>query len=164
VGFHGKTLDDYLNYSFLHSLTTSVRANTEKPSKRQKHTHLTPFTFGRIQMTLGQPKTAGIKILFNSGSTQTHIKRDCIKKLRLQKGKTATWNTAAGPVDTTKQCKVLFSILEFSPTKVIKWDMHVGTFESINYDMIIGNNLLEKLKSTSITVPLPLSGMVQKFQ
>jgi hypothetical protein len=29
---------------------------------------------------------------------------------------------------------------------VIEWEMHVGTFNSINYDMIIGNDLLEKLK------------------
>jgi hypothetical protein len=114
--------------------------------KDKKITHLTPITFGRIQTTLGQPKTTGIKILFDSGSTQTHVKRDCVKKLRLRRDKTATWNTAAGPVDTNERCKVLFSLPEFSPTKVIEWEVHVGTFASKNYDMIIGNDLLQTLK------------------
>jgi hypothetical protein len=58
----------------------------------------------------------------------------------------ATWNTAAGTISTNEKCKALFSLPEFSPTKVIEWEMHVGTLENTPYDMIVGNDLLEYLK------------------
>jgi hypothetical protein len=134
-----------LNISFLRRFT-SVRAFQKNLAKRQKQIHLAPITFGRIQTTLGQTNTAGIKILFDSGSTQTHVKKDWVKKLRLRRESTATWNTAAGPVTTSERCKVLFSLPEFFPSKVIEWEMHVGTLENVHYDMIIGNDLLERLK------------------
>ncbi len=134
-----------MNISFLRRFT-SVRAIQKNLAKRQKQIHLAPITFGRIQTTLGQTNTAGIKILFDSGSTQTHVKKDWVKKLRLRKESTATWNTAAGPVTTSERCKVLFSLPEFFPSKVIEWEMHVGTLENVHYDMIIGNDLLERLK------------------
>jgi hypothetical protein len=95
---------------------------------------------------LGKPKTTGIKILFNSRSIKTHVKRDCIKKLCLRKDVAATWNTAAGTISTNEICKVLFSLPEFSPSKVVEREMHVGTLENMQYDMIIGNDLLEHLK------------------
>jgi hypothetical protein len=69
-----------------------------------------------------------------------------VKKLRLRKETAAMWNTAAGPVTTSERCKVLFSLPEFFPSKVIEWEMHVGTLENVQYDMIIGNDLLERLK------------------
>ena len=105
-----------------------------------------PITFGRIQTTLGRPKTQEIRILFDSGSSQTHVKRSFVQKLQLRNESVATWNTAAGPVKTSKRCVVHFSLPEFSPTRTIAWDMHVGTLNNIQYDMIIGNDLLESLK------------------
>ena len=56
------------------------------------------------------------------------------------------WTMAAGPISTSKNCKVLFSLPEFFPSKMIEWEMHVGTSENVHYDMIIGNDLLENLK------------------
>ena len=105
-----------------------------------------PITFGRIQTTLGRPKTQEIRILFDSGSSQTHVKRSFVQKLQLRNESVATWNTAAGPVKTSERCVVHFSLPEFSPTRTIAWDMHVGTLDNIQYDMIIGNDLLESLK------------------
>ena len=64
--------------------------------------HLAPITFGHIQTTLGKPKTEGIKILLDSGSTMTHVKRDCVKKLRLHKSPAAVWMMAAGQVPTNE--------------------------------------------------------------
>ena len=75
-------IDDLLNFSL--NRMTSARAQNENPAKRQKEMHLAPITFGRLQTTLGKPKTTGIKILLDSGSTQTHIKKECVKKLRLK--------------------------------------------------------------------------------
>ena len=139
------SIDESLNKSFLSRLT-SVRASSENSTKRHKTVHLALITFGRLQTTLGKPKTTGIRILFDSGSTKTHVKRDCVKKLRLRKDVSATWNTAAGTISTNEKCKALFSLPEFSPTKVIEWEMHVGTLENTPYDMIVGNDLLEHLK------------------
>ena len=101
---------------------------------------------GCIQPTLRKPKTARIKILFDSGSTKIHVKRDFVQKLQLCKKAAATWNTAAGTVSMNEKCKILFSLPEFSPSKVNEWEMHVRTLEKITYDMIIGNDLLEHLK------------------
>jgi hypothetical protein len=126
-------------------LTNSVRAN-KNIAKRQKEIHLTPVAFGRLQTTLGQPKTTTIKILFDSGSTQSHVRKENVKKLRLRKDVSTTWTTAAGPISTSEKCKVLFSLPEFFPSKTIEWEMHVGTLENVHYDMIIGNDLLESLK------------------
>jgi hypothetical protein len=105
-----------------------------------------PISFGRIQTTLGRPKTKGIRILFDSGSSQTHVKRSFVKKLNLRNETVATWNTAAGQIKTSERCVVHFSLPEFSPTRTIVWDMHVSTLDNIQYDMIIGNDLLESLK------------------
>jgi hypothetical protein len=88
----------------------------------------------------------GIKILFDSGSTKTHIKREHIKKLHLRKDTEAIWTMAAGSISTMEKCKVLFSLPEFFPSKMIEWNVYVGTLETIQYDMIIGNDLLEALK------------------
>ena len=125
---------------------TSVGAHNNIFAKRQKLLHLAPIAFGRLQVTLGQSKTTGIKILFDSGSTQSHIRKECVKKLRLHKDVQTTWTTAAGPISTNEKCKVLFSLPEFFPSKTIEWEMHVGTLENVHYDMIIGNDLLESLK------------------
>ena len=152
-----------MNISFLRHLT-SVRASQKNLAKRQKQIHLAPITFGHIQTTLGHTNTAGIKILFDSGLTQTHVKRDCVKKLRLRNEPNATWNTAAGPVTTSEQCKVIFSLPEFFPSKVIEWETHVGTLENVHYDMIIGNDLLEHLKIDLkySTVTIEWDGTVQR--
>ena len=88
----------------------------------------------------------GIKILFDSGSTKTHIKREHIKKLCLHKDTEAIWTMATGSILITEKCKVLFSLPEFFPSKMIEWNVYVGTLETIQYDMIIGNDLLEALK------------------
>ncbi len=137
-------IDDLLNFSL--NRMTSVRAQSENPAKRPKEIHLAPITFGRLQTTLGKPKTTGIKILLDSGSTQTHIKKECVKKLRLKRDATAVWNTAAGPVSTNEKCTIQFMLPEFSTSKVIEWEVHVGTLLNVSYDMIIGNDLFKRLK------------------
>ena len=135
--------DKYLNLAL--SRQTSVRATTQS-TKRAKLAHVMPITFGRIQTKLGTPKSKGIRILFDSGSSQTHVKRSFVKKLQLRNESVATWTMAAGQIKTNERCVVHFSLPEFSPTRTITWDMHVGTLDNVLYDMIIGNDLLERLK------------------
>jgi hypothetical protein len=132
--------------SLLRRRATTIQTNTNNPTKRQKIDHLAPIAFGRIQTTLGRTKTSGIKILLDTGSTESHVKRTFVRKLRLQNDSAAVWNTAAGRISTNEKCKLRFALPEFFPTKSIEWEMHVGTLENIHYDMIIGNDLLECLK------------------
>ena len=136
------TLDECLNISILRRYTNTIQTNPQNPAKRQKIDHLAPITFGRIQTTLGHSKTLGIKILFDTGSTESHVKKAFVKKLRLRKDVSTTWTTAAGPISTSEKCKVL-CLPEFFPSKTIEWEMHVGTLENVHYDMIIGNESLK---------------------
>ena len=86
---------------------TTIQTNTKNnPTKRQKIDHLAPLAFGRIQTTLGHTKTSGIKILLDTGSTESHVKRTFVKKLRLQNDSAAVWNTAAGRISTNEKCKL----------------------------------------------------------
>jgi hypothetical protein len=140
------TLDECLNISILRRYTNTIQTNPQNPAKRQKFDHLAPITFGRIQTTLGHSKTLGIKILLDTGSTESHVKKAFVKKLRLHKDLPATWNMAAGQISMTEKCKLQFALPEFFPTKSIEWEMHVGTLENVRYDMIIGNDILEYLK------------------
>ena len=64
----------------------------------------------------------------------------------LHKSPAAIWMMAVGQVQKNERCKALFSLPEFSPTKTIEWEMHVGTLDNVHYDMIIGNDLLQYLK------------------
>jgi hypothetical protein len=132
--------------SILRRHAITIQTNPQNPAKRQKIDHLAPITFGRIQTTLGHSKTLGIKILLDTGSTESHVKKVFVKKLRLHENLPATWSTAAGQISTIEKCKLRFALPEFFPTKSIKWEMHVGTLENVRYDMIIGNDLLEYLK------------------
>ena len=89
---------------------TTIRTNAENTAKRRKVDQLAPIAFGRIQTTLGHSKTRGIKILLDTGSSQSHVKRDFVKKLRLRKDASATWNTAAGQYPTNEKCKLTLFI------------------------------------------------------
>jgi len=141
VDVNDSSLDEILTISYLRC---AARA-TSNSRKRQKIDHLKPISFGRLQTTLGKSNTTGIKILFDSGSTASHVKRDKIKKLRVKKEKPQNWNTAAGQVSTNERCRVLFSLPELNDTRTIDWTMHVGTLENIQYDMIIGSDLMSEL-------------------
>jgi hypothetical protein len=129
-------------------------------TKHAKIAHLKLITFGRIQTMLGRPKTKGIRILFDSGSSQTYVKRSCVKNLHLHNGSVTMWNLAAGQIKTSERCAVHFSLPEFSPLRTVAWYMHVGTLKNVHYDMIIGNDLLEHFKINISTVPQPLNGQV----
>jgi hypothetical protein len=127
-------------------LRRNFAARTSTLVKRQKTDHVAPISFGRLQTTLGQAKTEGIRILFDTGSSKSHVKRQRVKKLRLKRDSSATWMTAAGPINTTEKCKLNFSLPEFHLSRTIQWTFHVGTLENVPYDMIIGRDLMECLK------------------
>jgi len=114
-----------LDVSILSHKNTTVRASSSNDTKRQKLHHLAPIAFGRLLVTLGKPKTAGIKILLDTGSSCSHVRKRFVNKLRLHRDKAASWNTAAGVISTSETCRVNFSLPEFFPTKTIQWVMHI---------------------------------------
>jgi hypothetical protein len=71
--------------SLLRRSATTIRTNPTNTAKRQKIDHLALIAFGQIQITLGRAKMTGIKILLDTGSTESHVKRalllnyDCAK-------------------------------------------------------------------------------------
>ena len=57
---------------------------------------------GGIQTTLGRPKTQGIRVLFDSGSTQALVQQSCVNKLSLRNETAAISNTAASQNETSE--------------------------------------------------------------
>jgi len=48
-------------------------------------------------------------------------------------------------METNQKCKLQFMFPELSETKLIEWKMHIVDSESMNYDIIIGRDVLEEL-------------------
>ena len=93
-------------------------------------------------MTNNTTKT--IKILLDSGSSDTLINHNLVSNFRKQTSQPAKWKTAVGTLNTTKIVKTLFTLPEFYEQKVIQTKAYVFTTK-IRYDMIIGRDLLHKL-------------------
>ena len=64
------------------------------------------------------------------------------------KRSTASFMTAAGNYNTTHTAKVLFTLPEFSESKILHWDFHLDPetdTQGTGYDMIIGWDLMQEL-------------------
>ena len=93
--------------------------------------------FGLLRTRKGKPKPTFVKILLDSGASQSIIKKQFVKKRKQVKEPTTQWTTAAGTFTTNSKCKVEFNLNEFSEKKLVDWKVHVA--ESLGaYDMIIG--------------------------
>ena len=131
----------------MYPLSTDVRGRLTPTNSKDKNKNLAPITFGRLRTSAGRIKESRLKtirILFDSGASETIIKSDLIKNLKSQKTSSQQWNTAAGKVSTNKMAKLMFNLPEFYETKIVQCWAHV--FENkLNYDMIIGRDLMTKL-------------------
>jgi len=47
-------------------------------------------------------------------------------------------------METKFKTKVQFMLPELSETKLIKWNMHIVDSKSMNYDIIVGRDMLEQ--------------------
>ena len=116
------------------------------PKKKRKMTHVAPILFGRMRTETGNdPKPMSLKILLDSGASASIINEYFVKHLKVQSDKQMRWTMAAGPLSTTKSCNVQFSLPELSPTRVVKWKVHVDASNQLPYDMILGRDLLHEL-------------------
>ena len=118
----------------------------EPAQKKQRTSEDTvPILFGRIRTReKGKAKPKTIKILLDTGGSDTIVNEKYVSKLTKIKGSQQKWQTAAGELKTTEQVQVRMTLPELHEKRVIDWKMHV-TKNELNYDMIIGRDLLSEL-------------------
>jgi len=122
---------------------SSLRA---PPAKRAKITNdLVPVVFAILNTRLGKESTKRISVLLDSGASSSVIHKDLVRKLRMTKTSPTTWNTAAGPLNTSEQVDIEFALPELSPSATIKATVHVHPAKITRYDMIIGRDMLTEL-------------------
>jgi len=104
-----------------------------------------PMLMAGVRTSLGLPKPKDYVVLLDSGASGSVISSEITKKLKIVKGPKCVWNTAAGPMETNLKTKVQFMLPELSETKLIEWNMHIVSSKTMNYDIIIGRDMLEEL-------------------
>ena len=123
----------------------SLLAGHPKPPKET--IPLSPITFGIIKTKLGQIKNSRlktIKILFDSGASDTIVAKSVIGSIKTRKCADQQWNTAGGATTTSEKAIIQFNLPEFYAKTVIQKDVFVFNQE-LNYDMIIGRDLMTEL-------------------
>jgi transposase InsO family protein len=128
------------------SLSSIIRGHSPtSENKKRKRDDLRPVVFVRLNTRKGKPKPVTIKALLDSGGSESMIKAEYVKKLKLRKRSTkSSWMTPAGILKTDASCKAQFIIPELHDNRLIEWDFHV-TQNMGAYDMIIGRDMLDDL-------------------
>ena len=88
------------------------------------------------------------KVLLDTGSSSSIIS-DKIAKYGVDtqkgKGNQVQWTTAAGCFTTNQMRQIVFQLPEFSSKKKIVHNFHVTQDMALNYDMIMGRDVLNEL-------------------
>ena len=83
-------------------------------------------------------------MLFDSGASKTIVNKDVIGSIKTITSSKQQWNTAGGAATTSEKAIIQFSLPEFYEKTIIQKEVHVFNTE-MNYDMIIGRDLLTEL-------------------
>ena len=94
--------------------------------------------------------TATIRALLDTGTTQSIILRDFVRKGRAQsyKGKKTVWRTLGGEFTTNRKALIDFSFPELSDQRNVTWVCHVDAKtdpKTARYDMIVGLDLMTEI-------------------
>ena len=73
------------------------------------------------------------------------VRHDIVKELWVVNNDKTLWTTTAGNFSTTGTCKVTFQLPKLDKHAQVNTNVHV-TKNNMNYDMIIGRDLLGDLK------------------
>ena len=120
-----------------------------KRNKRQKVGHLVSEVVGEIVSPEGKIKP--IRCLLDSGTTATIVLKSFVGKKTTMTKEAMKWRTVAGSFKTSHKCDLEFKMPEFSHNKVVTWSAFVDDRtdpKMTNYDLIIGSDLMTKLKMT----------------
>ena len=90
-------------------------------------------------------KYGALRVLLDTGCSDSLI-RACYchaqKKLRSKE----TYSTGGGEITTKYKTQTFFTLPEFSDKKIIKWDFNVFDGDHLDYDVVIGRDILYNLK------------------
>ena len=128
------------------SIAELVRGRLNRPDKKRKRTHLRPIVFMRFNTRRGKPKPVTLKVLLDSGASESVVTKKFATKLKIRKSNVSTkWTTpGGGKLLTNEQVKALFTLPELHDDKLIEWDWHV-TSDLGAYDAIIGRDMMDFL-------------------
>jgi len=107
------SFDADLDEAVVSQESMALSALRTRPTKRQKTNHLLPVAVGIINSRLGKVRTRKIRILFDSGSSGSIVVENVVRKLRMTRDATITWDTKGGHFRTSKKCKASFILPEF---------------------------------------------------
>ena len=79
-----------------------------------------------------------------SGHERYNCKKSLAKNLNLKKISQTNWSTPAGDFQTNHKTTLQFTLPEFHTKKLVTWEAYV-TEQPMNYDSIIGRELMSKL-------------------
>ena len=125
------------------SLENDVRGIHELTSKTKSPT---PVTMGCIRRGKHgrKVKHQNLRILLDSGCSHSILaKKYATTKLKPNK---QTFATGGGDLNTEWESKNYFSLTEFSRSKIINWTFKVTDSNDLGYDMVIGRDLMTRLK------------------
>ena len=101
----------------------------------------------RFNTRKGKPKPVTLKVLLDSGASESVVLKKCTTKLCTKKAKTSfTWSTPGGGkfLSNEQTSKGMFTLPELHDDKIVEWDWHV-TSDLGAYDAIMGRDLMEFL-------------------
>ena len=136
------TLDEQLDF---------ILSQKSKLESTLEVTNGAPILVGRICTREGQEdKVKTIRILLDNDASAMLVNGSLLKDLpRVTNAKRVRWQTRGGRFNTTAQCKIKFTLPEFSDQKLVEWNAYVDDEvkdTSLQYDMIMGRDLLRALK------------------
>ena len=145
------SIDDAINKKMYepeesYILRKDLVSGLNRPTKRRRTEALVPILFGRLNTReKGKPKPKTIRILVDSGGSACIGKRSLFSKLKTTKDSETTWETASGDFSTKETVQAQFTLPELHEERLIEWKVHLTDNESMNYDLIIGRDLMTEL-------------------
>ena len=138
------TINKYSEINVIGYVTTANRI------KRQKISELSSITLGYLHSRKGSRKIKHqkrLRILFDSGCSDTIINQELTTGLHKQLNKKSKWQTKGGTFKTNKTCTINFNMPLFHKHRDITWTAHVDESPQYHskYDLIIGRDLLIEL-------------------
>ena len=143
-------LDEYINSKVYETYEQFTLARLRHPNVGAHAQHaidVAPITVAHVKSRERTNNIHKLKVLLDSGASGSIITSTHVRKLPKTHTSERLWATQAGPMTTHSTCDIKFTLPEFFETRVIEAtvniDERVGPHR---YDMLIGRDLLQKLK------------------